>query len=268
MTFSGLRVPQQIEISASQTDAPLIITRGIAKSFADERRVLSDISLTFVPGEAVALVGANGAGKSTLLRCIVGLIPLTSGEVEIFGERFTRQPTIAQRRRLRRRLGFVFQFHGLVTRLSALSNVVHGALGGGAGFRAWHQALAPTRLRAEAMAALASVGLADRALTRAGELSGGQSQRVAIARAIVHKPRLLIADEPVASLDPAAGQEVMELFRGIARQGGQSLIYTTHNIEHALTYSDRVVALKGGRIVIDAPSAALTTGELEAIYRG
>lgn len=245
----------------------IITTRGLSKSFPGGRTVLENVSVDIAGDRAVALIGANGAGKSTLLRCLVGLLPLSAGEVEILGERFSHQPNAGQRRRLRSQLGFVFQFHGLVSRLSALSNVVHGALGRGGGPRSWHQALATSTLRAEALSALDRVGLADRALTRAGELSGGQSQRVAIARAIVHKPRLLIADEPVASLDPAAGTEVMELFRALTDTGDQAIVYTTHNMAHALAYSDRVIALRAGSVVLDAPTRTLSHRDLEPIYR-
>jgi len=245
---------------------PIITTRSLTKSFGDQQtQVLRDIDLDIRTGEAVAIVGSNGAGKSTLLKSVVGLIPLTSGEIEIFGERFSRRPSGPQTKRLRKSIGFVFQFHGLVARLSALSNVVQGAIGQGYGARAWHQAIAPQHLRADAVAALARVGLADRTHDRAEALSGGQSQRVAIARAIVHKPRLLIADEPVASLDPSAGVDVMRLFREIAG-GDITLVYTTHNMEHALGFSDRIVAMRNGQIAFDRPTAEVTAEDLGAIY--
>ncbi|MGF1650761.1 MAG: phosphonate ABC transporter ATP-binding protein [Hyphomicrobiaceae bacterium] len=247
--------------------AAIIEARDVSKVFASGGPTILDrVSVTINSGEAVAIIGSNGAGKSTFLRCAVGLIPLSSGEIDAFGERFRKQPSIAQRRRLRRNIGFVFQFHGLVGRLSALSNVVHGALGQGTGWRAWHQALAPDHLRTAALDALDRVGLAERAHDRAESLSGGQSQRVAIARAIMHKPRLLIADEPVASLDPASGRDVMALFRALT--GSETtLVYTTHNIDHALDYSDRVIAMRHGRIEIDASTSSLNTADVERIYR-
>lgn len=245
---------------------PIIATTRLTKRFSPGGAdILSSIDVTVRRGEAVAIVGANGAGKSTLLKCLVGLEALSGGEVDIFGERFSRQPTASQRRRLRRNIGFVFQFHGLVARLSALSNVVHGALGQGYGPRAWHQTLAPSDLRAHAMHGLDRVGLADRAHDRAGTLSGGQSQRVAIARAIVHAPALLIADEPVASLDPAAGTDIMRLFRSLAG-GAVSLVYTTHNVEHALAYADRVIAMRHGAVAFEAPADDLTPGDIAGIY--
>ena len=245
----------------------IITATHLAKQFAGStNRVVDDISLSIDAGQAIAVVGSNGAGKSTLLRCLVGLIPLSAGEVRIFDESFTKSPSVRQRRNLRRNIGFVFQFHGLVGRLSTLSNVVHGALGQGTGWRAWHQMLAPAQLREDAMAALDRVGLAERAHDRAEQLSGGQSQRVAIARAIMHQPKLVIADEPAASLDPSAGHDVMSLFRELAN-GDVSLIYTTHNVEHALAFSDRVIAMRAGKCVIDRPTADVSAADLEAIYR-
>ncbi|MDF1793430.1 MAG: ATP-binding cassette domain-containing protein [Thalassobaculaceae bacterium] len=248
--------------------APLIAADGVSKRFGDGPAVLDGVSLAIRSGERVALIGANGAGKSTLLRALVGLIPISGGAVEILGQRFSDLPTRRQRAALRRRLGFVFQFHGLVGRTSALSNVVNGALGQGHGWRAWHQSLSPAALRDAALAALDAVGLADRATARADTLSGGQSQRVAIARAIVHGPDLLIADEPAASLDPAAGLGIMRLFTRLATENRRTLVYTTHDMRHALDHADRIVALKAGRIVFDAPAEALTEGDLEPVYRG
>ena len=248
--------------------APFIAAEAVYKRFADGPAVLNGVTLAIRPGERVALLGANGAGKSTLLRALVGLIPITGGAVEILGQRFTQQPNARQRAALRRRLGFVFQFHGLVGRTSALSNVVNGALGQGHGWRSWHQSLAPAGLRHAALDALGAVGLADRATARADTLSGGQSQRVAIARAIVHGPDLLFADEPAASLDPAAGLDIMRLFTRLAAEQGRTLVYTTHDMRHALEHADRIVALKAGRVVFDATAADLTEADLEPIYRG
>lgn len=255
-----------MNITAPITREEIIRTAGLTKSFSKSQRpVLDGVSLSIGRGEAVAIVGSNGAGKSTLLKCLVGLLAPTAGTIEVFGEPLPAGLAASRKRHLRRDIGFVFQFHGLVGRLSALSNVVHGALGQGRGWRAWHQSLASDDLRRDALDALARVGLADRAHDRAMTLSGGQSQRVAIARAIIHRPKLLLADEPVASLDPAAGHEVMALFQTLAG-ADMSLVFTTHNLDHALTYSDRVIALRDGRIVIDAPTATLSPRDLEEIY--
>lgn len=247
---------------------PVIRADALTKRFGPGPAVLDGVSVAIHQGERVALIGANGAGKSTLLRSVVGLIPITGGVVRILDEQFRDQPTRRQRAALRRRLGFVFQFHGLVGRTSALSNVVNGALGQEHGWRAWHQSLAPAALRDAALDALDAVGLADRAEARADTLSGGQSQRVAIARAIVHGPELLIADEPAASLDPAAGLGIMTLFTRLATERGRTLVFTTHDMRHALDHADRVVALRAGRVVLDAAAADLGERDLEPIYRG
>jgi phosphonate transport system ATP-binding protein len=245
---------------------PVIAAVGLGKRFAGPDPVLRDVTLTVARGEKVALLGANGTGKSTLLRCLVGLLPLSQGAVTLFGERFEQLPARDQRKRMRRHVGFVFQFHGLVSRLDVLSNTVHGALGQGLGWRAWHQSLAPEEWRRRAIDALAAVGLADRAHERVDRLSGGQSQRVAIARSLIHEPQLLIADEPAASLDPQAGADIMNLFRDLADRRGITLLYTTHNLDHALDHADRIIALKGGGIVLDAAARSLAHHDLAAIY--
>jgi len=241
-----------------------IEARGVAKRFG-ETRIFSDISFRLARGEATALVGANGAGKSTLLRCLMGLIPVSEGEVRLLGQMATGAST-ADLRALRARIGLVSQKHNLVPRLSVLSNVIHGLLGTAPGIRHWSHSFAPAASRDAAMAALDKVGLADFALRRADRLSGGQSQRVAIARAIVSQPELLFADEPCASLDPAAGEDVMELFFNLARQDGVTVVFTSHNVDHALRYGDRVLGLSGGGLKLDAGAASLSPEDLRGLY--
>lgn len=247
---------------------PIIQVRRAQKNFTPGMPILNGVSLDIRQGERVALIGANGAGKSTLLRCLAGLVPLSAGDVEILGETFSGSPSARQRKALRRQLGFVFQFHGLVRRTSALSNVVNGYLGQGHGMRAWHQMLAPHAVREEARTALEAVGLGEKWDARVDTLSGGQSQRVAIARAIVHKPALIIADEPAASLDPAAGSDIMTLFHRLAGSRGCTLLFTTHDMSHALSYADRVIALKTGTVMLDAANRDLTPADLEPVFHG
>jgi phosphonate transport system ATP-binding protein len=247
--------------------APVIRTRDLEKSYDRRGTVLRGIDLEVRAGECVALIGANGSGKSTLLRCLIGLSPISGGEVETLGEAFRGAPSAAQRARLRRQTGFVFQQHCLVRRLSALSNVVHGMLGAPGSWRGFSQALAPADWRARAQAALAAVNLADKALARADTLSGGQQQRVAIARALVRGPRLLIADEPAASLDPVAGDEVMALFARLARDNGITLLFTSHDMAQTLRYADRILALRDGRLCLDRPAASVTEAELAQVFR-
>jgi len=246
----------------------IIEVRRAQKSFTPGQPILKDVNLDIRQGERVALIGANGAGKSTLLRCLAGLVPLSAGDVDILGQTFSGSPSARQRKALRRQLGFVFQFHGLVRRTSALSNVVNGYLGQGHGMRAWHQMLASHAVREDARAALDAVGLGEKWNARADTLSGGQSQRVAIARAIVHKPALIIADEPAASLDPAAGGDIMTLFHRLAGARGCTLLFTTHDMSHALSYADRVIALKAGTVMLDTACTDLTIADLEPVFHG
>ncbi|MEM8730643.1 MAG: ATP-binding cassette domain-containing protein [Pseudomonadota bacterium] len=237
---------------------------GLHKKFGDTR-IFEDVSFDLVTGEAVALVGANGTGKSTLLRCVMGLIPIDAGAVTVLGAQVggANGRTL---RRIRSQIGLVSQKHNLVPRLSVLSNVVQGLLGQSRGLRHWSQSLAPAASREAAMSALEKVGLADLALRRADRLSGGQSQRVAIARALVGQPRILIADEPTASLDPSAGEDVMDLFFRLAKDDGVTILFISHNITHALVYGERVLGLAAGRMLLDAPAASLAESDLRGLY--
>ncbi len=235
-------------------EAPALSARGLCVDLGG-RRILSDITLDIAPGERVALIGPNGAGKSTLLRALTGLVDC-AGERRAFG--------VPAGKGLRRRTGMVFQHHALVRRASALTNVVHGLMHRPGGWRAWHEMSAPAAFREAAMEALGRVGLADRARVRAGHLSGGQAQRVAIARALVRGPDLLIADEPAASLDPAAGHEVMRALSETAQ--GRTLLFTSHDMAHARAYATRIVALEQGHVVLDAPAARTDPARLARLF--
>jgi len=232
-------------------------------TYQRRRPVFSDVTFDVGRSEVVALLGANGAGKSTLLRCLLRLVEPDAGTVRLLGETVTgaRQPAL---RGVRRRVGFVFQRHNLVPRASVLTNVLHGVLATH-GARVWSQALAPAAARERAMAALARVGLAELATRRADTLSGGQSQRVAIARALVAEPAIILADEPAASLDPAAGEEVMALLLALAREARVTVLFTSHHVDHALR-ADRALGLYDGRLDLDAPAAALDRARLAALY--
>lgn len=241
-----------------------IRAEGLGKSFAADP-VFRDVSFGLSRGEAVAIVGANGTGKSTLLRCLMGLIPADQGRVTMLDtEVGAARP--AALRSLRSQIGLVSQKHNLVPRLSVLSNVVHGLLGAHPGPCHWSQSFAPARSRAAAMDALEKVGLADLAHRRADRLSGGQSQRVAIARALVGRPKVLFADEPTASLDPAAGEDVMQLFFSLARSEAVTVVFISHHIGHALRYGDRVLGLSAGRLSLDARADALSEAKLRGLY--
>jgi phosphonate transport system ATP-binding protein len=245
---------------------PLIAARGLVKAYDRRTTVLHGVDIDIHEGERVALIGANGCGKSTLLKCLIGLHPITDGALTCFGEPAGQGGNRAQRLRMRRQTGFVFQKHCLVRRRTVLSNVIHGLLGDRGSWRAFSHSLAPPEWRARAMQALADVDLAEKAMDRADALSGGQQQRVAIARALVRRPRLLIADEPAASLDPLSGRNVMELFARLSRDLGITLLYTSHDMAHALDYADRVIALKRGRVFFDRPVGKVSHADLKETF--
>lgn len=261
-----------VDQAGAQTSAPTfhalqdhdVTVSGLTKSFG-QNEIFKDVSFRLVRGEAVALVGGNGTGKSTLLRCLLGLIPVDAGSVQLLDHDIASANQAALRR-LRAQTGLVAQKHNLVPRLSVLTNVIHGFLGQHSGPRYWSQSFAPAQARIAAIEALDKVGLAHLASRRADRLSGGQSQRVAIARALVARPRLLIADEPCASLDPSAGEEIMAMFFDLVRSEGVTVVFTSHHIDHALTYGDRVLGLAEGRMKLDATAASLAASDLRGLY--
>lgn len=247
--------------------AAVIRVRDLSKSYGG-RRALGGVSLSVRAGEMVALIGPSGAGKSTLLRAISGLVAgdPQDGEVEAFGLPVQARGRLSDKvRQARLRLGFVFQQFNLSPRLSLFTNAALGALGR-IGFWRGLAGLWPQETRAAAMAALARVGVADQAGQRAGTLSGGQQQRAAIARALVQKAEAILADEPVASLDPVSARRVMELLKALNARDGLTVIVSLHQVDYALRYCERVVALKDGRIVYDGPADGLDRARLVDIY--
>ena len=234
------------------TDAgstPPLVARTEAAEvvYPNGTRGLHACSLHFRAGEFVVLLGASGAGKSTLLRLLNGLATPTRGAVLDAQDRSIADRAVL--RRHRRRTGMVFQQHHLIDRLSVLQNVLIGRLGSrslAASLRPWTQ---PEKVLA--LSALARVDLLDRALQRADALSGGQQQRVGIARALIQAPTLLLADEPVASLDPTTAERLMSLLGSICRADAMAVIVSLHQVDLALRHADRIVGLKDGRVVFD-----------------
>ncbi len=247
--------------------AAVASVRDISKTYG-QRKALDGVSVEVAAGEMVALIGPSGSGKSTLLRSITGLIPIDGGKgtVEVFGEVVQKNGrTTSAIREARRRLGMIFQQFNLVGRLSLFSNVMLGALGR---LPSWRGLLGvwPDEDKAKAMAALHRVGVADYAAQRANTLSGGQQQRGAIARAIVQGARAILADEPVASLDPVSARKVMEQLVELNKRDGLGVIVTLHQVDYAIRYCERVVALKAGKVVYDGPSSGLDQTRLIEIY--
>jgi phosphonate transport system ATP-binding protein len=237
---------------------------GVTKLFGPEIRALDDISLTVAPGEVTVLLGLSGSGKSTLLHHVDGLQRPTSGTVTVLGTDVGRA-TGGELRRLRRRVGFVFQHFHLVGSLSVLENVCTGALG-----RLRWPRLGlfsyPRDVRREALGHLDRVGLLDRSFQRADTLSGGQQQRVAVARALMQRPEILLADEPVASLDPESAAQVMQLIREISTEQRLTVLCSLHQVALALNWGDRVIGLRGGQVVLDRPVAGLDHDDAMSLY--
>lgn len=259
------RAPEtSLESRVSGSPASVLKIAGLCKDFGD-RRVLNDISLEVAGGSAVALIGANGAGKSTLLRSIIRLIEPTGGRIDLLGREITRLPD-RELAHLRSRVGFVFQRHNLVPRLSALTNVLHGVQARRRGPRSWLQCLAAGADRVEALECLAAVGLPQVALQRVDSLSGGQSQRVAVARMLMQRPELVLADEPDASLDPQSGEEIMRLLYRLTKEKRLTLIVSSHRLEHARQFSDRIIGLAGGRMTLDQASAGASPQNLRSFF--
>jgi phosphonate transport system ATP-binding protein len=242
-----------------------LVVEGLGKTFGDGPPVLRDISFSITRGESVSLIGSNGAGKSTLLRCLIRLLEPERGKVDLLGHDLL-QLGGRRLRSLRSRIGLVWQRHNIVPRLSVLTNVIHGALGRSGSPRNWFQGLASRAVREEAMHCLELVGLTHLAGRRADSLSGGETQRASIARALMQRPLFMMADEPVASLDPRIGREVMELFAGLVNERGLTLVFTSHDLDCALSAADRVLGLQNGRIELDERARDLGKEELAGLY--
>ena len=240
---------------------------GVSKTYG-ARRALDQVSLRLAPGDMVALIGPSGSGKSTLMRAAAGLQPIDtgSGRILAFGETVQEHGRVSSRvRQVRARIGFVFQQFNLVGRLSLFTNAALGLLGRTPGLRGLI-GLWTTQEKATVMAALQRVGLADQAGQRADLLSGGQQQRAAIARALVQQAAVIFADEPVASLDPVSARKVMELLCDLNRRDGIGVFVSLHQVDYALRYCRRIVALKDGKVAYDGPPSTLDHAALVGIY--
>ena len=242
---------------------PIIAVADVTKTFG-QTVALDGVSLQVNPGEIVVLLGLSGSGKSTLLRHLDGLELPTSGTVNVLGKEVS---SLSGRRlrSLRSRVGFVFQQFELVGSLTVLENVLTGALGSLRGPRLglWSY---PRAQKLKALAHLDRVGLLARAYQRADTLSGGQQQRVAIARALMQDPQILLADEPVASLDPESSDAVMALIRQIATDQNLTVVCSLHQVDLALSWGDRIVGLRHGQVVLDTPTTGLSKAEVMEIY--
>ena len=251
-------------MSQSNTSVPAIRYRDAGVTYAGGVKALKGINLDIPAGQFVVIVGSSGAGKSTLMRSVNGLIPLTQGTLEIAGQPMPDKPGRALRR-LRADIGMVFQDFRLVKRLSVLDNVLIGRL---AHVPTWRTitGLWPKAEVEIALEALERVGIVDKAYVKASQLSGGQQQRVGIARALAQRPKIILADEPVASLDPVTSHQVMQDLLRINRELGITTIVNLHFLDLARRYGQRIIGLRHGEMVYDGSGDTVTDDQFREIY--
>lgn len=249
---------------ATMPGETILQVRNLTKSFAG-RTVLDGVDFTLERGSVVAFLGANGSGKSTTLKCIMGLQTPETGSIKLEG---TELSTLrgAELASARSSVAMVFQKIHLVPRRTALENVCAGALGRLGGPASLSPMFFPRDVKEEAMAALARVGMADRAHEKAGRLSGGQAQRVAVARALCQRASVLLADEPVSALDPRAAEEVMALLAELAHQENLAVAAVLHQPDLALRHADTVIGLIDGRIEYSGPISGLDASMQSRLY--
>ena len=244
----------------------MIRIRGLRKVFPPDKIALDGVDLDIAAGEFVMVIGQSGAGKTTLLRCLNRLVEPTAGDVHLNGSAVTGASPEALRS-VRRQIGIIFQQFNLVKRASVLENVLAGRLGHAPGYRTLLGRF-PRKDRDVALACLRQVGLEELASRRADTLSGGEQQRVAIARALAQDPKVILADEPTASLDPKLTESIMGILQRINVERRLTLVVSQHMLETALTYGTRIVGLRQGGVIFDGPPNAITLDIVEDIYQG
>ena len=242
----------------------MIVFDHVSKVYPNGTVGLDDVNLTIQDGEFVAIIGRSGAGKSTLLRSVNRMHQITSGTLTVNG---TDVSSLSGKslRRFRRGIGMVFQSFNLVTRTSVIQNVLAACV---PDMPFWRVLLGAFRKadKIKALESLDKVGILDKAYMRADQLSGGQQQRVALARTLTQDPKIILADEPVAALDPVTAKQVMQDFVRINKDMGITILLNIHHVELALEYADRIIGIRAGKIVYDGPSANVDKDVLAAIY--
>ncbi len=242
----------------------LLEIRDISKIYNRQTVALSNISLNVGEGEFVSIIGPSGAGKSTLLRCINRMIDPSSGAIFFQQTRIDQLPK-KKLRQVRTQIGMVFQHYNLVNRLTVFENVLHGRLGYKstlAGVLGYYDSFE----RRAAYEILAALGLQEQVFKRCDQLSGGQKQRVGIARALLQRPKMLLCDEPIASLDPSSSKIIMDHLQRISREMKITCLVNLHQVDVAIKYSDRIIGIRNGEVVFDGPPAQITPQIIEQIY--
>ncbi len=250
----------------AQPISPVVTLGRVSKVFG-RRRALDRVSLSIEPGEFVAVIGRSGAGKTTLLRCLTRAVPLTDGVIR-FGNEDLARLSGRRLREHRAQVGMIYQQFNLVKRLRVIDNVLVGRLPHLRGWARWASLgrVFPRADRDIASRCLEHVGLCERAWQRTDTLSGGEQQRVAIAKILAQEPWIVLADEPVASLDMANGAMVMETLRWVASSAGVTVITTLHHVEYARRYADRVIGFRQGQLAFDGKAVELTDGVIRDLF--
>lgn len=243
---------------------PLLDVSHLVKHYDGARPALDDISFSIRKGEFVSVIGPSGAGKSTLLRCINRMIEASSGEVRFEGAAVGGLNR-SHLKKVRSKIGMIFQHYNLVERLTVIENVLHGRLGSKSTLAGALGRYSRDEKR-QAMDVIAMLGLADHVYQRCDRLSGGQKQRVGIARALVQDPKMILCDEPIASLDPNAAKMIMEQLKRLSNEMHISLIVNLHQVDVALRYSDRILGVNKGRLVFDGGPGDLSPERIAEIY--
>ncbi|HBW34693.1 phosphonate ABC transporter ATP-binding protein [Desulfosporosinus sp. BICA1-9] len=242
----------------------LLELKNVRKYYNQETLALDDVSFSVDEGEFVSIIGPSGAGKSTLLRCINRMIEANSGEISVDGV-ISSSLSKKKLRKLRTKIGMIFQHYNLVDRLTVIENVLHGRLGYKSTLAGVLGRYSPEE-KGQAYRIIKILGLDEQVYKRCDQLSGGQKQRVGIARALVQNPKIILCDEPIASLDPNASKIIMDHLRNISTEMGITVIVNLHQVEVALKYSDRIIGINRGKVVFDGSPGELTTRQIQDIY--
>jgi len=247
-----------------QTHQPIFQLTNVSRDFG-KFAALSNINLTIWSGERVALTGPSGAGKSTLINLLNGTLLPTQGEVWALGQNLA-DLNPKSLRQIQQKIGTIYQQFHLVDNLRVVHNVNAGNLGRWSFPKAIVSLFWPLEVN-RAAAALTQVGIPEKLYHRTDQLSGGQQQRVAIARVLVQQPQAILADEPIASLDPERSREIMDLLRALSQQNGQTLVTSLHDVDFAQSHYDRIVGLRGGKILFDSSAGDITPQMITQLYK-
>ena len=243
----------------------MIEFKKVGKIYPNGTKGLIDVDLKIEQGEFVAIIGLSGSGKSTLIRCVNKMHEITSGEL-IVNDVDVKKLSGSDIRKFRRKIGMIFQSFNLVTRTTVIKNVLTAFVPDLTGFRKFF-GIFPKECTIKSLEALDKVDMLEKAYVRVDQLSGGQQQRVALARALGQSPQIILADEPVAALDPVTSNQVMEDFRKINKENKITILLNIHDVDLALKYCDRVIGINKGRIVYDGKSSDITKEILDKIYK-